>query len=98
MSFVCPGVSAGWSSVCPSWHPVPGFSQLVSSSNHPHLQRPVGDCSPEERSGLINLHWLGRLRAAPAGWCSDLLHLRGERENPTSVLLLHAVQHKHAVQ
>lgn len=95
---IFPGVSAGWSSMCPRWHPVPGFSQLVGCTDHLSLQWPPGGCSPEERGGLLRLHRLGLLCPAPARRCSDLLRVRGEGETPTLLLLLQAAQQQYSIQ
>lgn len=79
-----PGMSPGRGSLCPSGRPVSGLCQLVGGAHHHSLQRPPGDGGLEEGGGLLRLHRLGLLPAAPAGWGSHLHRLRAEGEAPST--------------
>lgn len=92
-------MSPGWSSLCSSRRPVSDLSQLVGGGHHYSLQRSLGDGGPEEGGGLLHLHRLVLLPAAPAGWGSHLHGLRAEGEASTSATVSrHAQQQRCSVQ
>lgn len=97
-SFIFSGKSPGWSSLCSGRRPVSDLRQLVGGSHQYSLQRSPGDGGVEEGGGLLRLHRLVRLPAAPAGWCSHLPGLRAEGEASTSAAWRHAQQQRCSVQ
>lgn len=98
IAFIFSGKSPGWSSLCSGRRPVSDLRQLVGGGHQYGLQRSPGDGGLEEGGGLLRLHRLVLLPAAPAGRSSHLPGVRAEGETSTSAVQRHAQQQRCSVQ